>query len=53
MNTVLLLFSDHVWYQCFENQIEDFISNHKWKMPWGYVLIIRDWDKHELREVHV
>ena len=38
--TVILLFSDHIWFACYENQIGEFISTHKWNIKNGrYVLV--------------
>ena len=29
----LLLFSDHTWFYCYEHQVDEFIRNHRWKLP--------------------
>ena len=48
MNEVLLLFSDHSWLYCYEDQIEHLYNNHNWEKDFlrlRYALIIRNWEK--------
>lgn len=34
----MLLFSDHIWFYCYEHQVDEFIRNHRWKLPDGWKL---------------
>lgn len=47
MDEVLILFSDHYWLYCYEDQIEHFYKEHNWKIaePFRTVLIIKNWEK--------
>ena len=38
----LLLFSDNTWEVCYDTQIEDFITNHKWRTQIPRDVIIFD-----------
>lgn len=43
---VLLLFSDHIWFVCGEDEYTDFIEDHKWAdpCPMKYVIVIDSWN---------
>lgn len=48
MQKVMLLFSDHTWFACYEHQIKEFILCHKWQIKGEvgkedrYVFIYKD-----------
>jgi len=46
MDEVLILFSDHSWLYCYEDQIEYLYKEHNWKIDsFRYALIIKNWEK--------
>ena len=46
MDEVLILFSDHTWLYCYEDQIEHLYNNHNWKIDFlRYAIIVKNWEK--------
>ena len=47
MNEALILFSDHSWLYCYDDQIEHLYNSHNWKKDdfLRYAIIVKHWEK--------